>query len=111
MEKLRAEFIHSKHLLSTVFKGLHSVEPRDAKMLIVPLLINMSINSDIWDRWDTSAGRIIMDSIADWVTLELRLGGVAGISQVEQVGKSIPGRRYRDAEVTSINRKFSWDGI
>lgn len=48
-----------------------------------------------------------MDSITDWVTLELRLGGVAGISQVDWIGKSIPDKRNRDTKVTCINRKFS----
>ena len=51
-----------------------------------------------------------MDIITGWGTLELRLGGVAGrIFQVDQAGRSIPGRRNRDAEVTWRNWKFcSW---
>lgn len=48
-----------------------------------------------------------MDSVRDWVTLELRLGGVAGISQEDQEGKSISSRRNRYAKMTSVNRKFS----
>lgn len=47
-----------------------------------------------------------MDSITDWGTLELSLGGVARISQVDQVSRSIPWKRNRDAEVTWGNRKF-----
>lgn len=52
-----------------------------------------------------------MNSVRGWVTLELRLGGVAGISQEDQAGKSISGRRNRYAKMTCVNEVFLVDGI
>ena len=42
------------------------------------------------------------------MTLELRLGKVVGLSQVDQAGESIPGRGSRYVKATLVNRKFSW---
>lgn len=82
MKKLRAQFIHFRAPIGYCVPGA-ALSPQDARGLIVTHLINRSINSDIRDRWDTDATRNIMDSVTDWVTLELRLGGVTGVSQVD----------------------------